>query len=149
LKNIWHLLWLLPLCGCANISVPNYVKDVHPYKRLFYVPFEDVRDAAERTLGDFGWTIARESDPALFEMDRTSGHGGPQTLMFTEIRQTSFFIGSKYTRLNAFLRVLPDGATEVEMRYLGVSNIVFRKSYDYRNDKAMRRILDKIEEKVK
>ena len=150
MKRILNILMLLALGGCASITVPNYVRDEYPYKRLIYAPFERVRDNTEKTLGHYGWTVAKESDPALFEVERRkTADGVPQTLMFTEVRQTFFFIGTTYTRLNIFLSVLPDGATEIEMRYLGILSVVFKKFYDYRNDKAMKRILDTIEASVK
>jgi len=150
MNTIRLILGLIVISGCTNINVPNYVKDEHPYTRLFYAPFEKVRDAAEHILDEHGWTVLKETDPALFEVDRSTGYKGePQTLMFTEIRQTNFFVGSKYTRLNVFLRLLPDGATEIELRYLGIANILFKKFHDYRNDKAMEQILDAIEEKIK
>ena len=150
MNKILLILALMAVSGCASINVPNYVKDEHPYKRSFYAPFEKVRAAADGALAEYGWTVIRESDPALFEVDRASEGGAqPQTLMFTEIRQTNFFVGSKYTRLNAFLRPLPDGAIEVEIRYLGISSILFKKSYQYRNDRAVNRIMAAIEQKIK
>lgn len=150
MNRILLVLGLIAVCGCTSINVPNYVKDEHPYERSFYAPFAKVKAATDEALAEYGWTVIRESDPALFEVDRASEGGAQsQTLMFTEIRQTNFFVGSKYTRLNAFLRPLPDGATQVEIRYLGISSILFKKSYQYRNDKAINRILDAIEEKIK
>ena len=146
IKNVPSILLLFALAGCASINVPNYVKDENPYKRLYYAPFAKVKDATERVLRNSGWVISQESDPALFELERSVGEGsGQQTLIFTEIRQFSFFFGSRYARLNAFLRSLPDGATEVEIRYLAITATFLKKFYRYKNDKTVKSMFSQIE----
>jgi hypothetical protein len=147
MRKVLSVFLLLALGGCASVTIPNYIQDKYPYKRTFYAPFDQVREAAVQTFGEFGWTIGKESEPALFERERESG-SSKQTLLFTEIRQTSFFVGSRYARLNAYLRATADHETEVEIRYLTVTSVPFKRFHHYKNDRAIERIFRHIEGKL-
>lgn len=150
MKKVLSVLLLVTLIGCASINIPNYIQDKHPYKRTLYASFDKVHEMTVQTLEDFGWRIERESDPGLFERERENGESrNKQTLIFTEIRKTSLFVGSRYARMNAYLRETADNATEIEIRYLTVTSALFKSFNDYRNDRAVERILDRIEEALK
>jgi hypothetical protein len=141
------MILLFTISGCASVNIPNYIHDKFPYKQTYYAPFSTVHENAVKTLEDLGWKIEKESDPALFERGRDIGNNGrEQTLVFTEIRQFSFFIGSGYTRLNMYLRGTADQATEVEIRYLRVTSMMFKNFYNYKNDHAVDRIFKRMEE---
>ena len=147
MRKFLAMILLFTISGCASINIPNYIQDKFPYKQTYYAPFSTVHENAVKTLEDLGWTIEKESDPALFERARDiDNNGREQTLVFTEIRQFSFFIGSRYTRLNLYLRGTADQATEVEIRYLGVTSMVFKNFYSYKNDSAVDRIFKRMEE---
>jgi len=149
MRKILSVFLLLVLTGCSSVRVPNYIQDRHPYKRTFYVQFDKVRETAIQTFEEFGWTIKKESEPALFERERESGSSGKQTLLLTEIRETSLFIGSRYARLNAYLRETANNETEVELRYLTVTSVPFKSFNMYKNDGAVERIFKHIEEELK
>ena len=148
MKKFFLILTLLSLIGCANITIPNYIQDKNPYERTFYAQFDKVREVLTEAFEESGWTIEKESDPALFERERGLENGNKQTLIFTEIRQTSFFVGSRYTRINAYLHEMANNETEVEIRYVTVSSIMFKSFYGYRNDRAVEHIFSKIEENL-
>ena len=93
MKKFLSVLLILNFIGCASITIPNYIQDKSPYKRIFYARFDKVRESTTKTFEESGWTIEKESDPALFERERGSESGNKQTLFFTEVRQTSIFVG--------------------------------------------------------
>lgn len=147
MKKFLVIILVLTISGCASVTIPNYIQDKSPYKQTYYAPFNIVQESAIKALEDFGWAIEKESDPALFERRRDIGNSNQeQTLLFTKIRQFSFFIGSRYTRLNLYLRVTADKATEVEIRYLKVTSVLFKNFYRYRSDHYVDRIFKRIEE---
>lgn len=136
------------ICGCANVTIPNYIKDINPYKRTFYADYGNVRTVTVEALNRFGWTIESESEPVVFEREREAGEGWQQTLLFTKVRQFSFFLGTRYTRLNVFLRAINTNETEAEIRYLRATSIAFKNFYRYRNDRFVQQIFTDIEEKL-
>lgn len=147
MKKFFAIILLLTISGCASVIIPNYIHDKFPYKQTYYASFNKVYESAVKALEDFGWAVEKESDPALFERERDIGDNNQeQTLLFTEIHQFSFFIGSRYTRLNLYLRVTADKATEVEIRYLKVTSVLFKNFYNYRSDHSADRIFRRIEE---
>jgi len=150
MKKILSIFLLLALGGCASVNIPNYIQDEHPYKQLFYAEFEKVKEATVEALDHFGWTVGKMSDPALFERERATEDGdGQQSLIFTEIREISFFLGTRYSRINVYLRKMSDGAMEVEIRCLKVTSVMFKELYGYKNDRAAERIFQRIEESLK
>ena len=149
MKKFLSILLLLTLTGCSSITIPNYIYDKHPKSKTFYAPYDQVHAATLKVLGDLGWSIEREADPALYERGRQFQDASrQQTLIFTDINQLSFFAGSKYARLNVFLHVTADKATEVEVRYLKVTSIMFKTLYNYKNDRLADRIFEHIEKEL-
>jgi len=144
------MLLILTLGGCASINIPNYIHDKHPYQQTYYASFDKVHNATIEALKDLGWAIEKETDPALFERTReTKNESRQQILIFTEIRQLLFFVGSRYARVNVYLQITADKATEVEIRYVTVTSMLFKSFYDYKNKKAVNRIFKRIEENLK
>jgi len=149
MKRFLSIPLLLTLIGCASITIPNYIHDKHPSLETFYAPYDQVHTATLKVLGDLGWRIEQEADPALYERERQSQEmSRQQTLIFTDINQLSFFAGSRYARLNVFLRVTADKATEVEVRYLKVTSLMFKTLYNYKNDRLADRIFEHIEKEL-
>jgi len=149
MKKFLSILMLLFLIGCTSFTIPNYIHDKHPSLKTFYVPYDQVHAATLKVLGDLGWRIEKEADPALYERGRhfqDASH--QQTLIFTDINQFSFFAGSRFSRLNVFLHVTADKATEVEVRYLKVTSIMFKAFYNYKNDRLADRIFERIEKEL-
>ena len=149
-KSFCCLLLLPALVGCASTVIPNYIQDKNAYKKQFYAHFDDVYEAAVKTLKEYGWTVNKAADPAQYErIPAGEENQGQQVLLFTEIRQTPMFIGSRYARMNIFIRVSASDLTEIEIRYLTATNVLFKTWTSYRNDSAIRRLLEEIEKKLK
>lgn len=148
MKKTLSALLLLCFTGCASIAVPNYIQDKNPYKRVFYAPFDHAREVTIQTLEESGWVVERESKPALFERERDLESGNKQTLIFTEVRQTSFFIGSRYAKINAYVYETASNETEVEIRYVTVTSLMFKNFYGYKHDKAVEHIFRNIEKNL-
>ena len=146
MKKILSSFLLLTLVGCASIHIPNYIQDKNPYKRTFYAQYNEVRETTVQALKKFGWTIEKETEPSLFERQRGSGGDERQILLFTKIRETSLFVGSRYARINVYLRAAANNETEVEIRYLTVTSAMFKSFNSYKNDRAVERIFKHIEE---
>ena len=144
MKKLLALIVLSSIIGCASVSVPNYIKDEHPYRKIFYASFDDVHAATVQALESSGWPVKNEADPALFETQREVS--GRQTLIFTKLREASFGVSSRHTRLNAFLRVMPDKAIEVEIRSLKITSTAVKRFNNYRNDQNVDQIFKRIEE---
>ena len=145
MKKLLCCLLLLALIGCANIAIPSYIQDKYPYQRTLYAPFDKVYKTTIEVFNEAGWTIDREAEPMLFEQERSLGENSKQILLFTEIRQSYFFIGSRYTRLNVYLRETAAKETDVEIRYVKVTALMFKSFYGYRSDHMIDRILQNIE----
>ena len=149
MKKFLSILLILFLAGCASITIPNYIHDKHPISKTFYAPYDQVHTVTLKALSDLGWNVEKEADPALYERGRQfQDTSRQQTLIFTDINQLSFFAGSKYARLNVFLRVTADKATEVEVRYLKVTSVMFKTLYNYKNDRLVERFFNLIEEEL-
>src|SRR5262245_32039360 len=121
------------LVGCASVNIPNYIPDKYPYKRTYYADYAKVLKATEQTLDEYGWDVTGQADPSVFE--RTSedqANPSKQTLIFTKIRSTSLVVGSRYARLNAYVRSPDDKTCEVEIRYVTVSSMSVKNFYNYR-----------------
>lgn len=145
MKKLLCCLLILPLVGCANIMIPSYIQDRSPYQRMFYGSFDKVYATTVEAFNVSGWAIEKEVEPQLFERERALGGDDKQTLLFTEIRHSYFFIGSKYARINVYLRETAANETEVEIRYVKVTSLMFKSLYGYRNDRIVDRIFQDIE----
>ena len=147
MRKFMFFILLLSVGGCASVSIPNYIQDKSPYKEVYYAPFDVVHEAAVKAVEDLGWSISEEADPALFERGRDLNNGS-QILLFTQVRQSSFFLGSGYARLNIYLRTTPDKGTEVEIRYLRVTSVIFKNLYNYKGESIAGHIFTRIEQQL-
>ena len=148
MKNIFLILCTIILNGCATIEVPQYIQDQHPYQRTVYKGFDQTLDATRQALAELGWTIGKETEPSVYERNRLLEGPGKAILLMTDIRRTPFFLGSRYTRLNIYLRG-GDKVTEVELRYLTLNSLAIKTIQNYKNDAAVDRIFHRIEENLK
>jgi len=149
LKRFLCVLAVLAFAGCANINIPSYIQDKNPYKHEFYATYDAVYEATKTVLSERGWTIEGESDPSVFE--RTSGlsaGGRKDTLIFTEVRSFSFFLGSQYSRLNAHVRTASDTKVEVELRYMKISSWPFKSFTKFKSDATADKVFKAIEAKL-
>lgn len=134
------------LSGCATVVIPQYIKDDNPYKHKIYASFDEVSSAAKEVLDKTGWVVMSTTDPSVFERSKgVEGEDFRQVLLITDIRQTPLFIGSRYARLNLFIRSSEANVTEIEVRYITVSSMFFKSFYKYRNNAEVERIIKNIE----
>ena len=139
---------LIFVIGCASVTIPSYITDKNPYKRTYYGMYQEVLDATNAALKDLGWAVEGQAEPATFERSRVMDANLKQTLIFTKVRQTSMVLGSRYARMNIFVREQVDNQAEVEVRYVTVSSVGFKAMYDYTEDRAVNHILDSIQKKL-
>jgi len=130
--------------------LPKYISDRYPYKEKFYTDFYRVVDATKQALEDLRWQVAETADPAIYE--RAWQVDDPvikQVLIFTEYREAFFIFGSRNSVINAYLRSGPDGAVDVQLRFLRVSTMPYKSFYKYRNDKLIEKLINQIEKNLK
>ncbi len=134
------------LAGCASVTIPNYIRDEHPYRKTFYAPYDAALDATVHALEDFGWKVAKTTEPSVFERNKdTDKPGVRQILLFTNVRQTAFIFGTRYARMNIYLQSADDNSTEVELRYLTVTAASLKNFQNYRNDRYAQKFFTRIE----
>ena len=143
---LFFLLVGAVLSGCSTVSLPKYVPDEHPYKQLYYASFDETLDAVTQVLDKFHWTVTEKTYPSLFERNRDVAADGSrqQALIFTEVRTTMFGLGTRYSRVNVYLRSVAANETEVEVRYVTVTSIPFKTFYDYKKNKTVNAMLKKL-----
>lgn len=139
------MVCLLVTAGCSTVQIPKYIKDQHPYQEEYYDSFQATLDATNKALSDFGWQVTETAEPSMFE--RSKAVVDPDTkqiLLFTEIRQTGLFLGSRYQRLNVILQSARDDQTNVELRYVTVSSVPFKTFTSYKKDSVAKKIFERI-----
>ena len=140
-------LGLLAVSGCTTIAIPSYIKSENPYKKTFYTDFARTLDAVTNALTDTGWVVTEKTDPNFFEQNRSASAADvKQVLIFTDIRQMGMFLGSHYARVNVYLKMLSDDETEVEIRYLSVNSMFLKSFYNYKHNKSVENLFNKIQE---
>ena len=149
MKKWFCLILVFGFLGCATIDIPSYIKDEYPYEKTYYSDFTKVLHAVTQTLEKSGWKISGTSDPQVYERSRAYQDSEmPQIILFTEIQQRSLFVGTKYMRLNVQLRKNQENATDVEIRYLKVTSILFKNFTSYQNDMFINQLLKRIEDNI-
>ena len=143
------LLWIVigtALMGCASVTIPNYIRDEHPYRKTFYASFDTALEATVHALEDSGWKVAKTTEPSVFERNKdTDKPGVRQILLFTNVRQTAFIFGTRYARMNIYLQSADDSSTEVELRYLKITSASLKNFQNYRNDRYAGKFFGRIE----
>ena len=141
----YFLLLVLLFFGCTTTTIPVYLPSKKPYVKRFYVNYDAALSAIEQTLKDLGWQVEKKLDPAVYEQLRASDLDEKQILVITKIRQISFVIGTRYARMNIYLRS-KKSISEIEIRYLTLSSLTLKSLKDYSNDSEVKRIWGKLEE---
>ena len=148
MKRIIIILSLFLLSGCASVKVPGYIRDENPYKKKFYANFDDTLKITVRTLRDFGWDVEKTTNPSVFERSQVPDVKEKQVLLFTNIRSTSMFLGSRYARLNVYIRSISNNISEVEIRCITLNSVVLKSFTSYKKDAAVERMFKHIEEQL-
>lgn len=144
MKKMIGLVLIMVVAGCSAAITPPYIQDKNPFKKRFYATFGEARVAIERTLKDSGWQIAEAVDPVVYEQSDTNDLTENQLLMVTEQKTTSLWTGSRYSRLNVFLRSQKN-ISEVELRYFTVRHTAVRNFRRYGDKKVLEKIMGRIE----
>ena len=145
-NGIWF--YVLACAGCVSVQIPQYLQDKHPYKKEFYANYEETLAAAKKILKNSGWVISSTSDPSVFEETPQNKHPeGRNVLIFTQEKQTSMLLFSRYTHLNIYVRALKN-STEVEIRYESVTPFPVKQFRSYRNDSFVNKLFNQIADLV-
>lgn len=148
MKKLLILLTLMFLMGCVTVEVPKYLDEEFQYKKTFNAGFNETFSATVESLKNLGWKIAG-TEGATVAKTATSEENlsGFTALIFTEIKQRSMFLASSYLTLNAYVRSIEGGKSEVELRYLSITVIppFFNQVRVDKNDGLAEKIYRKIE----
>ena len=145
-KIFLGILSVVFLSGCVAATLPQYLSDKNPYKKEFFVGYDESVEAVKAALDELGWTVDGEGKPDVYE--RSISQSDKSVIIFSGIRQTPFFLGSRYAKLNVIVRGIQD-KTEIEIRYVTVTSIPFRNIQSFKNDAAVRRIFEHIQKHLK
>ena len=139
-------MWIVVVCicaGCVTVKIPKYLKEEFPYKKRFYADFDETLKATQQALKDTGWVMTEIVNPSLYEQNQAGESSEKQVLIFTEVRQTPLIFSSRYMSLNLYLRTTGD-ATDVEIRYLAITPMLFKNSESYKNEEVISKIFNRI-----
>ena len=140
------LVVILSVVGCATVDTGHYIQAQNPYKRTYYGSFDGILVAVRKTLQEEDWQIANEVDPDLYERNPLHKPGEQDNvLIFTEIRRAQRFVYAKSTHLNVYV-IRIDGGVEVDLRYVTVTDLRLWKKRSYRNERLVKKVLDRIEQ---
>ncbi|MBF0484660.1 MAG: hypothetical protein HQL25_08170 [Candidatus Omnitrophica bacterium] len=143
--------WLIIMCaifvaGCSTAQVPKYLQAKKPYIKRFYGSYDQVVEAVRLALKETGWTIEKEVPPTIYEYSTESEFGDKrQILILTNVNETPYFIGTRYSRINVYVREGSSDQTEVELRYLKVHSFSFKGFYRYGKRTFSQKFFDSIE----
>ena len=145
MRRLLVLLLALICTSCVSVKIPRYIENESSYKRKFYASFDETLEAAQTTLADEGWTVVETKDPRIYEQNSNyDSTTGKQLVLFTETRQTSLILFSRYSNLNAFIRSLDKSSTEVEIRYYSATLLLIHTFKSTKNDRFVDHLLDQI-----
>jgi len=150
MKYFLYVLLLITTFGCSTVNVPPYIQDKHPVTKVLPENYNKVLLTTKKILAQEGWTITKESDPAVYEKGKElDAPNAKQTLVFARTVEKSLIGTGKYAQLNVYLRTVDEINTEIEVRYLVVNSAVVKSFYDYRNDKLVNNLIEKINQQLK
>jgi hypothetical protein len=150
MKRNLYLLISIFLIGCSTINVPPYIQDKHPYTKTLLSNYNKTLLTTKKVLEDEGWKITKNVDPATYEKVREIDYpGAKQTLIFAQTVHKSWVGTGKYAQMNIYLRTVDEANTEIEIRYLVVKDAFIKSFYQYRNDKLVDNLIEKINQQLK
>jgi len=146
-KIIYCVFLMMIFAGCSTVNVSKYIQARNPYEKSFYSEFDQVLKSTSRILEESGWKISGSSHPSVYENNPVSDEQDiKQIMLISDVRQFSFFLGTKYTRINAFIKEGPDQTTIVELRCLSVTSLPFKSFDNYKRNKTAEKLLNLIEQ---
>lgn len=143
MRNFFWILILMTFVGCSSVRIPTYLQDQSPYTRRFHADFEKASSGVTQALKELGWGIEEITDPLVYEQDRIHDLDEQRTMIITKTRQMPLFIGTRYARMNIFIRSKKN-ISEIEIRYLTITSFALKSFKNYRNKKEAERIFHQI-----
>lgn len=145
MKRLLLPLTILILAGCATTSMPSYLQPKKPYVKRYYAKYEKSLTAVKQILAELGWTVEESTDPGVYEHTRFNDLDENQVLIVTTVRPTPMLVGTRYARMNIYLRAKKD-VSEVEVRYLTTTSTALNNFSTYNNDSAVKRFFMRLDE---
>lgn len=137
------------LTGCASVKTLDYIQDINPYRQKFHSDYQTVVESTKTVLTEMGWAVVKETDPSVYERNRDVSHeNASQTLLFVALEKKSLIKRDGDIRLNVLIWSSKENQTDLEIRYQKITKIALRKFYDYRDDKAIKKIFQNLEERL-
>jgi len=147
MKKWLTILVCVFLTGCSTVDIPNYIKDDHPYNKIFYADYDTIVASTLESLNAAGWKVSKKTDPVIYEGSRVLDDPmGKQVLIFTNLRQNALILATRYRRINVYIRTVNKNATEVEIRYVTITSTSLKNFTSYKKDRAVERLFQKIDE---
>lgn len=145
MKPFVLFLAILFSAGCATTSMPSYLQPKKPYIKRYYANHDKALASVKTTLQELGWSIEETADPGVYEHTRLNELDEHEVLLVTEVRPTPMFVGTRYARMNVYLRSKKD-TSEVEVRYLTTTSTALNNFSTYNNDAAVKRFFLRLDE---
>ena len=148
-KYLLTLFVCLTLIGCSTVKIPEYIQDEQPYSRSYFADYSTTLSATKDVLTDLGWEIKELKDPSIFE--RNEAVDTPlleKVLIITDVKENSFFVGTRFSRLNVYVQSVDESKSDVEVRFLTVTSMPYSSIRSYEHEYSSERILDKIEDAI-
>jgi hypothetical protein len=143
MKKTTLILALLFFTGCATTDIPSYLQPKKPYLKRYYANYEKSLSSVKTILAELGWTLEESTDPGVYEHTRFNDLDENQLLLVTAVRPTPMLVGTRYARMNIYLRSKKD-VTEVEVRYLTTTSTALNNFSTYNNDSAVKRFFERL-----
>ena len=145
LKKLSLVLALMVLSGCATTNMPSYLQPKKPYLKRYYSNYEKTLSSVKSILTELGWVLEESTDPGVYEHTRFNDLDENQLLLVTAVRPTPMLVGTRYARMNIYLRSKKE-VSEVEVRYLTTTSTALNNFSTYNNDSAVKRFFARLDE---
>ncbi len=133
------------LTGCATTNMPSYLQPKKPYLKRYYSSYDKTLPAIKAILTELGWGLEESTDPGVYEHTRFNDLDENQLLLVTAVRPTPMLVGTRYARMNIYLRSKKE-LSEVEVRYLTTTSTALNNFSTYNNDSAVQRFFARLDE---
>jgi len=143
MRKIICVVLCLGLTSCSSVRIPSYLQDKNSKIKRIHANFDQALAATKQALGELGWEIEETTDPLVYEQDRIHDLDEQKVLLITKVRQTSLIIGTRYAKMNIYIRSKKN-ISEIEIRYLTINSLPLKNFQNYRNDSAVERIFTQI-----
>lgn len=146
MKKVLALFLLSALIGCASVHTPSYVPEIKPFSQRFYADHQRVASAVRQTFAELGWDIKEEISPDVFEVD-PKRQQKENSLIISEVIPTHLIIGTRYTRVNVYVRSTKE-ESDVELRYMVINSYGFFKPKTYGSESLAKRFFELVQKSL-